>query len=1171
MRGYEGEAKRLEKDLREAQSLHHHTFSQLVESGAQKDLLREENRALSQRLAALQEQLSKTNDEQLKKQIEEANMKLMQTVKERERVNWEKDDLSRQLHEAEGRQEELLTTIRRLQGQVHGLEEESSTASEGRAEAEQRTKDAEKRVKEAEKREKEAERNIRLLQERLTAQECLFLQTSESVECLGQQLEVAVAALSAVQEEARSKAEQAHRARQDAEHLSAALTYEKELNATLHNQVEGLARETATQEGKVGELQQEIRRMARDASHREKQVKSSETEVLGLKRQIGVLEGLLEEGQREVASLQDSLASQDTLRKDVRTKLQVARKEAVRNQEQVSELKNELREAHEHIEALEHQIKTMDEEREAEVGAVVERLTSSHDQSIRRLEASLLTYSRVYDHDHNQVEGLEESLAEVGEKLSEAERQLREARQERDNLARNLRQERTKRQEENRSQCQQVHRLTEEISLLKARLESVQEESSMWQKQCEDLEERHSLLDVTGTTTSSATASTTASLLAQLAKMHHQMEGLREAVSAATEEKRTAEEERGHAHEQVLSLIRECNALEEQIHRLTKEKCQLEEKISVRESDLTMAQENMRFAKKDYNMKEEELHKLRQELSVAKMEGKTDMAVNTVKQEQEERQHVYGDIQRETSELRRLLIERDTQARVTQLKITTLQRSLQDHKNEVSQLEERLHEEQTHAQMKESEMASLRTKVATLSAQLAHAQARSSSHLPTSHKMESLECKVFELKGELAAREEQLKQASERVEHEVRRNKSLQQENARVNNSHDEAMQQIAALENALTETHKGVEDSQAMKVVWETQLKSIKEEVARLMCETGQLKDCNAALHEQLSTAQSESEALMSQVRERDTQLEELQQARDLLANDAQVVVAAVRQWLHEQKLTNTKLAGKLHQQNKQILLLNTEKQFLAERNTSLQRTSHDLTLQVHDLRARLGLSLSTSTTDLQKMGKVGGVLVMGGTTSPRVMSPIMGMSPHVLPGTPTTPDTFTHLPSPHDCKLEDITSTCSSEGSGGCNVPGPDLPGSLQLGRLAQLADSLLAASRNISSRSGMQPRNSTRPVLTSTSSLGDLTSPSNSLSKSECARKTSASVGNLAAINSPDVQDRATSPISIYGNSRGFTLSRMGGLSVTPVREKRPVHPPALSNHSIEEAEDEGRCDV
>lgn len=45
--------------------------------------------------------------------------------------------------------------------------------------------------------------------------------------------------------------------------------------------------------------------------------------MLGLKRQVGVLEGLLEEGRREVSSLQESLASQDTLRKDVRTKLQM--------------------------------------------------------------------------------------------------------------------------------------------------------------------------------------------------------------------------------------------------------------------------------------------------------------------------------------------------------------------------------------------------------------------------------------------------------------------------------------------------------------------------------------------------------------------------------------------------------------------------------------------------------------------------------------------------------------------------------------------------------------------------------------------------------------------------------------------------------------------------------
>lgn len=58
------------------------SLSQLIESGAQKDLLREENKALSQRLAALQEQLNKSSDEQLKAQLEETNMKLMQTMKE---------------------------------------------------------------------------------------------------------------------------------------------------------------------------------------------------------------------------------------------------------------------------------------------------------------------------------------------------------------------------------------------------------------------------------------------------------------------------------------------------------------------------------------------------------------------------------------------------------------------------------------------------------------------------------------------------------------------------------------------------------------------------------------------------------------------------------------------------------------------------------------------------------------------------------------------------------------------------------------------------------------------------------------------------------------------------------------------------------------------------------
>lgn len=44
-----------------------------------------------------------------------------------------------------------------------------------------------------------------------------------------------------------------------------------------------------------------------------------------------------------------------------------------------------------------------------------------------------------------------------------------------------------------------------------------------------------------------------------------QMEELKEAVREAGQEKQAAEEEKTHAHEQVLSLIRECNALEEQV------------------------------------------------------------------------------------------------------------------------------------------------------------------------------------------------------------------------------------------------------------------------------------------------------------------------------------------------------------------------------------------------------------------------------------------------------------------------------------------------------------------------------------------------------------------------------------------------------------------------------
>lgn len=42
-------------------------------------------------------------------------------------------------------------------------------------------------------------------------------------------------------------------------------------------------------------------------------------------------------------------------------------------------------------------------ERETEVALVAERLTVAHEESVRRLEESLVAYTRVHDQDHFQV------------------------------------------------------------------------------------------------------------------------------------------------------------------------------------------------------------------------------------------------------------------------------------------------------------------------------------------------------------------------------------------------------------------------------------------------------------------------------------------------------------------------------------------------------------------------------------------------------------------------------------------------------------------------------------------------------------------------------------------------------------------------------------------------
>nr|XP_053640047.1 uncharacterized protein LOC128694091 [Cherax quadricarinatus] len=84
-------------------------------------------------------------------------------------------------------------------------------------------------------------------------------------------------------------------------------------------------------------------------------------------------------------------------------------------------------------------------------------------------------------------------------------------------------------------------------------------------------------------------------------------------------EKSAAEEERGHAHEQVLSLIRECNALEEQIHRLSKDKCRLQEQVSSLENDLRKVRDHAQEAKDQLAMKVEQLVAIEKQLKEIKV------------------------------------------------------------------------------------------------------------------------------------------------------------------------------------------------------------------------------------------------------------------------------------------------------------------------------------------------------------------------------------------------------------------------------------------------------------------------------------------------------------------------------------------------------------------------
>ncbi|KAG7177656.1 hypothetical protein Hamer_G008307 [Homarus americanus] len=425
---------------------------------------------------------------------EEATQKLTQAKKENETVSREKEQLLRQAQEAERRRQEVLNSLHLLQGQVQTLEEEVTAAAEARAEAERRAEDI--------------QRNNLQLQEHLSVHEVCEgdgggveeeEETSESVERLGQQLEEAVAALTAAREEARNKGELLRRAQQDVDQLSDALGYEKDLNTTLHDQVATL-----------------------------------QSQLEGLRCQVTTMEELLDEEQREVASLTDSLTQENKILQEVRIKCDrrflgekpskktfdkdsfpnkamrklfikyntpipssaavermfpmgkdvlrpkrsrmsdkhfemLARKEAARSEEQIAALKRELQETQDKISRQDRRAREMESEREAEVAAVAERLTAMHEESVRRLEDTLLSYTRMQAHEEYQVESLEESVKELGARLADSELRVKETQKERDALGRSLQEERSRREQDAHEHQRQILRLTEETSLLKVR------------------------------------------------------------------------------------------------------------------------------------------------------------------------------------------------------------------------------------------------------------------------------------------------------------------------------------------------------------------------------------------------------------------------------------------------------------------------------------------------------------------------------------------------------------------------------------------------------------------------------------------------------------------------------------------------------------------------------
>ncbi|XP_042215748.1 uncharacterized protein LOC121861917 [Homarus americanus] len=179
---------------------------------------------------------------------------------------------------------------------------------------------------------------------------------------------------------------------------------------------------------------------------------------------------------------------------------------------------------------------------------------------------------------------------------------------------------------------------------------------------------------------------------------------------------------------------------------------------------------------------------------------------------------------------------------------------------------------------------------------------------------------VSRLKGELAAMEEQLKQACDR---ETRTTQELQLEITTLTRTRDDALRKVMSLDASLGESQETVEATKVLERLWEAQLATVEEEMA------GSCRLTNS----KIVMVPSTTSCLGERGDRRAQGPGEIERITGRGGAASQKPTCqrcsgggGIKQWLHEQKSANSKLASKLHQQNKQILLLNTEKQYVSQ-----------------------------------------------------------------------------------------------------------------------------------------------------------------------------------------------------------------------------------------------------